>query len=78
MQQQANGDEPCFAGYKRHYINAYCDVAMQGMITDTATAGCKYGACQQVVKVNQHGEQQDDIGPLPLLPVKQQGNAYGK
>ncbi len=43
---------------------------MQGVKPDTAAAGIVEGGCQQMIEVDQHGRDHQNIGEFPASPEK--------
>lgn len=50
---------------------------MQGMEANAAAVWIEDGCGEQVVKVDEHGEQKDHIHPPPIAAEKQPGNEAG-
>lgn len=47
---------------------------MQGVIVDTATSGGEDGGCQQMIKVNDNGRNEDYVNFYPLFSVEEKSN----
>ncbi|MBC6996145.1 hypothetical protein H9S92_18385 [Lewinella lacunae] len=75
MEQEANPDQserP--AQEKEYHVPQHCIVSMQGVKMDAATVRLKNGVGQQVIQIHQHGRQQQQISPFPILPKAEKGD----
>lgn len=49
-------------------------ISVQQMIADTVSVGIENWVGKNMIEVNQHGSQHDEIGFLPVISEKNQGN----
>ncbi len=74
MHQQAYRNDPGAPVKKQEHIDPAGDIGMQGMKTDAAPAGNEDGCGEQVIKIDQHGEQENEVCSLPFRPEEIPGN----
>lgn len=78
VQDQSNRNHARFGMKKQQKVNHYHRVAVQRMKTNAAAARIKHRIGEQVIEVDRHREQHQQICLQPRRPEKQQGNKHRK
>nr|WP_276483309.1 hypothetical protein [Paraflavitalea sp. H1-2-19X] len=73
VQQQSDRNDTCLTRKQQQNVHANRIIAVQGMETNAAAAGVEDRHSQQVIEVDEHGQQQYHIDPKPPRTVDQQG-----
>lgn len=76
VQEEADGNYARLAGKEQQHIHTDRVIAVQRMESNATPAGIKDRHCEQVIEVDEHGEQQDYVDPEPPRTVDQQGDEY--
>lgn len=61
---------------QHEYIDTAGDPGVQRVKPDAAAAGHEYGVGKQVIKIDQHGEQEDQVNRFPPLREKPPGDQH--
>lgn len=79
VKQQTDADDvEWLAKEQQNNIADHGIIGVQRVKANTAAVGLKYRCRQQVIQVNQYGQEQDEVRIFPFAPEENPGNGQRK